>query len=160
MARGLSLFSLFSLSRGGEVIRSFLPTMDEGRPSAFRDGSGKKRTREERRLDVIRAASSDPCLAGLELGPSDPALADRKRVYFRPNSRNADGFPSRVVVGSAGKRGVRWRPCCEFFDVATGTYSCSSQAQSRYSTAGESLLCSRHFQLLQRERDQEARAIE
>jgi hypothetical protein len=87
-------------------------------------------------------AEKEPTTRGLQMGPENPSYAEKGVAYWRPNYKKNDNAPYRCVIGSAGKRGVRWRPCCEHFDANLGRYTCSSQGQAQTSSIG--VLCVKH----------------
>lgn len=97
---------------------------------------------EQNEDQLKEMAEKEPTTRGLEMGPENPSDAEKGVAYWRPNYKKVGNAPFRCVIGSAGKRGVRWRPCCEHFDADLGRYTCSSQGQAQTSSIG--VLCVKH----------------
>lgn len=118
----------------------------------------KEELAQEHVLIWRRMAQDDPTIRGLEMGPSDAAEATAGVAYWRPNPRNARYHPNRVVRGSAGTRGIRWRPCCVYKN-SDGAYACTSSAQGNSrkkrlndgkDAVATSALCLRHASVIAR----------
>jgi hypothetical protein len=65
----------------------------------------------EYELTTQQWANEHPLCRGLPRGPDDPAEAEEKKAYWRPNKQNGHK-PFRAVRANHGKQGIVWEPAC------------------------------------------------